>query len=208
MQQSEALAFLLHNREALFPGVPVVFFDVVRSEFERLRPPADVTGSFLVLRRRQRTVDVAFELVPGARLVVIVSGASASDRRNAAFALRLVKARAPQLEVLSAGRNALRRAAAAPGRAAGRQRGDLRQLPRGRPWAVDGRPPMSLRLVARASNAPTFGAAEVWLGRGIVGGDLIRYGVQAQRAAGLAARLLKGEPIASIPSGCRADRAR
>jgi len=55
-----------------------------------------------------------------------------------------------------------------------------------------------VRLVARASTAPTFGAAEVWLGRGIVGGDLIRYGPQAQRAAELAARLLRGEPAESL----------
>jgi PAS domain S-box-containing protein len=39
----------------------------------------------------------------------------------------------------------------------------------------------------------------VWLGHGIVGGDLIRYSVQAQQAAGLAIRVLKGEPIASLP---------
>ena len=58
---------------------------------------------------------------------------------------------------------------------------------------------MWYRLVSRASNCPTFGAAEPWLGRGIVGGDLIRYSVHAQQAAGLAVRLLKGEPMASIP---------
>ena len=30
-----------------------------------------------------------------------------------------------------------------------------------------------LQLVARASNAPTFGAADAWLGYGIVGGELL-----------------------------------
>ena len=197
VQQSEALAFLLHHRETLFPGVPVVFMDVVRSEFEQLRPPADVTGSFLVLEG-QRTVNVAFELVPGARLVVIVSGASAYDRRNAAFALRLVKAKAPQLEVLSLVGipldEQLQRLAALPDDSVvifASYRAD-----------VLGRSMVTadvLRLVARASNSPTFGASEVWLGQGIVGGDLIRYSVQAQQAAGLAIRVLKGEPIASIP---------
>ena len=100
VQQSAALAFLLQTREELFRGVPVLFFDVGRSEFERLRPPADVTGALLATER-QRTIDVALDLVPGARLVVIVGGASAGDRRNAAFAQRLVEARAPQLKVLS-----------------------------------------------------------------------------------------------------------
>ena len=53
VQQSPALAFLLQNREALFSGVPVVFFDVGRAEFEALRPPADVTGALHVNGRRR-----------------------------------------------------------------------------------------------------------------------------------------------------------
>ena len=197
VQQSSALAFLLQTREELFRGVPVLFFDVGRSEFERLRPPADVTGALLATER-QRTIDVALDLVPGARLVVIVGGASAGDRRNAAFAQRLVEARAPQLKVLSlAGLpldDQLRRLAVLPERSVvifASYRADAL-----------GRSMVSadvVRLVSRASNCPTFGAAEPWLGRGIVGGDLIRYSVHAQQAAGLAVRLLKGEPMASIP---------
>ena len=52
-----------------------------------------------------------------------------------------------------------------------------------------------LRLVTRSSKAPIFGAADAWLGYGIVGGDLIQYDVLAERAADLTARVLKGEPI-------------
>ena len=65
-------------------------------------------------------------------------------------------------------------------------------------WAVDG----DRRRVAPRSpglkRARRLRPAEVWLGQGIVGGDLIRYGIQAQQAAGLAIRVLKGEPIASV----------
>ena len=197
VQQSEALAFLLQNRETLFPGVPVVFLDVVRSEYERLRPPADVTGALLVLEG-QRTVDVALDLVPDARLAVIVGGASAFDRRNSAFAQQLVQAKAPTLEMQALVGlrldEQLRRLAMLPERSVvifTSYRTD-----------VLGRSLVSrevLRLVARASNSPTFAASDLWMGDGIVGGDLIRYAVHAQQAAGLAVRVLRGEPITSIP---------
>ena len=197
VQQSPALAFLLQNREALFSGVPVVFFDVGRAEFEALRPPADVTGA-LHVNERQRTVDIALDLVPDARRVVIVSGASVGDRRNAAFAQRLVEARAPQLKVLSlAGLSLteqLERLSVLPDDSVAifaSYRADIL----GR--SMVGRD--VLRLVSRASKCPTFGAAEPWLGHGIVGGDLFRYSVHAQHAAGLAIRVLNGEPIASLP---------
>ncbi len=196
VQHSEALGFLLQDRETLFPGVPVMFFDVVRSEFERLRPPADVTGALLVLDG-QRTVDVALDLVPGARLVVIVSGASAGDRRNAAVTQRLVEVKAPRLKVLSlAGLpldEQLRRLAVLPENSVvifASYRADIL----GRSMVAGD----ALRLVARASNCPTFGAVDAWLGLGIVGGDLIQYGVHAQHAADLAIRLLKGEPVTSL----------
>ena len=197
VQQSEALGFVLENRDALFPRVPVVFFDIVRSEYDRLRPPADVTGALLVLEG-QRTVDVALDLVPDARLAVIVGGASAFDRRNSAFAQQLVQAKAPTLEMQALVGlrldEQLRRLAMLPERSVvifTSYRTD-----------VLGRSLVSremLRLVAKTSNSPTFAASDQWLGDGIVGGDLIRYAVHAQQAAGLAVRVLKGEPITSIP---------
>ena len=196
VQRPEALAFLLQNRQALFPGVPVVCFDIGRSAFERLQPPADVTA-VLFTSGGERTVDVALELVPEAKLVAIVGGASASDRGNSAEFTRLVKARAPRIDVLPLVglplEEQLKRLAELPDDSVvffASYRADVL----GRSMvAAD-----VVRLVARASNAPTFGAAEVWLGRGIVGGDLIRYGPQAQRAAELAARLLRGEPAESL----------
>ena len=45
VQRPEALEFLLRHRQTLFPGVPVVFFDVFRRTVEAMRPPPDVTGA-------------------------------------------------------------------------------------------------------------------------------------------------------------------
>jgi hypothetical protein len=100
VQRPEALAFLLQNREALFPRVPIVFTDVSPDELVRLKPPADVTGALRVTGG-QGTVSVALDLLPDTRQVAIVSGASPFDRRTAAFARQLVEARAPGLKVLA-----------------------------------------------------------------------------------------------------------
>ncbi len=127
---------------------------------------------------------VALDLLPETRLVAIVGGASPSDRRNAAFGRRLVAARAPGLDVLSlAGLpldEQLQRVATLPDHSLVLFT-SYRADPQGRSMVARD----VLRLVARAANAPTFGAADVWLGYGIVGGDLIRY--RGARAAGCGA---------------------
>jgi PAS domain S-box-containing protein len=204
VQRSAALNFLLQNRAALFPGVPVVCFDIGLAEFERLRPPADVTAAFHV-SDGQRTVDVALDLVPMAKLVVVIAGGTTADRGAAAYVQQLVAARNPQLETLSL-----------VGLPLEDQLKRLAELPHDSvvvfaSYRADalGRSMVAaevVRLVARTSSAPTFGAVEPWLGRGIVGGDLIRYGPQAQRAGELAVRLLRGEPVAAVrPVGVKSS---
>ena len=173
VQEGQALRFLLGNREALFPGVPVVFTDVTRRSLAGLRLPPDVTGAFQVLEG-QRTVRVALDLHPEARRVVLVAGSSPSDRAFETFARRLVEARSPGLETLSLG-----------GLPLDEQLRRLSALPRDSvvvfvSYRADtlGRSMVSrdvLRRVTQASSAPVYGAATVWLGLGIVGGDLIDF---------------------------------
>ena len=194
---SEALRYALENRAALFPAVPVVFMNVTRSELDQIRPPPDVTGVVLVLEG-QRTIAVALDLEPGTGLVAIVGGSSPSDRRNAAIARRLVQERSPGVKVLSLVEmpleEQLRRVATLPEHSIiifASYRADAL----GRSMVARD----VLRLVSRAANAPTFGASDSWLGYGILGGDIIRSDVPAERAAALTLRLLKGEPISSLP---------
>ncbi len=72
----EALRFLLRQRETLFPGVPIVHEGVPRHVFPSLPPlPADVIGrphEFDV----SSTLDLALQLHPFARRVVVVTGTS------------------------------------------------------------------------------------------------------------------------------------
>ena len=74
-QGTEALQFVLHHRDTLFPGIPVVFSHVSRDQLRRLQLPKDVTGSVVVIDG-QRTGQVAVDLWPETKVVAIVAGGS------------------------------------------------------------------------------------------------------------------------------------
>ena len=193
----ESLRFTLEHRQQVFGGAPIVFVDVTRGDVRPLALPPDATG---VLRELtgQETVNIALDLCPEARRVVVVCGTSEVDEGNEAYVRRLVEARSPGLEVLSM-----------RGLALEEQLRRVSQLPRdsvviftGYRTDLQGRSTIPfdiLRLVARASSAPVFGSSETYLGEGIVGGDLVRYRPQAEGAARLAARILRGDGAASVP---------
>ena len=192
----EALRLLLENREVLFPGVPVVFSDVSRASVEGMRLPPDVTGAF-VRTADQRTVSVALDLHPEARRVVLVGGSSPQDKASEVFARALVEKKAPGMEVFSLGGLDLED-----------QLLRLSQLRRDCvvifvSYRADsqGRSMVArdvLRLVARASGAPVYGASATWLGHGIVGGDLIHYEAYGERAALLASGILRGQDLSAV----------
>ena len=196
VEEGQALRFLLENREALFPGVPVVFTDVTRRSIAGLSLPPDVTGVLLVLEG-QRTVRVALDLHPGARRVVLVAGSSPADRAFASFSEKLVQAARPGMETLSLA-----------GLPLDEQLRRLAQLPDDSvvvfvSYRADslGRSMVSrdvLRLVTRASRAPVYGAVRAWLGLGIVGGDLVDFRILGERTAALTSRILRGEKPSSL----------
>ena len=195
VDRPEAVRFLQGSRPALFPGAPLVFLGLTRKAVETLRPP-DATGVILVVEQ-QRTVSVALDLHPGTKRVVFMAGSSPADHAFEALGRSLVEARAPGLETISLG-----------GLPLDEQLRRLGRLPANSvvffvTYRADslGRSMVStdvVRLVARASSAPVYGGDSTMLGLGIVGGDLFRSEAQAERAAGLTARVLRGEPPSSI----------
>jgi len=194
--RSEALNYVLQNRDVLFPGVPLVFTDVSRSALGNGPAPRDSTGSFP--DGGQKTVSVALQLHPDARRIVLVGGASQFDRSSEAFARQLVTKQAPGLEILSL-----------VGLPLAQQVEALAKLPEKSvviflSYRSDtlGRSTIArevLRHLARVSNAPIYGASETFLGQGIVGGDLIQYGPIGAKAGELTARILRGEAASAIP---------
>ena len=138
-----------------------------------------MTGALLKLEG-QKTVDVALDLHPEARRVVIVGGASRADRETEPFARRLIQARARVGDDLAHGETLQRRLIDSP--APCNSVVVFTQLPR--------------RLQAgRRSRAMCFAGSRwprmpdvrsrrlTFLGLGIVGGDLIRDDHLGERAA-------------------------
>jgi PAS domain S-box-containing protein len=194
----ESLSFVLGHRDALFAGVPVVFVDMLQEALRGVQLPPDVTGIMQPPVASQGTVSVALDLHPAARRAVILGGASGFDRDREVGVRQLIRARAPDLEVVSLIGQPLDdqlRAVSALSADSVVFFTSYRADSLGRSMvAAD-----VLRLVAGASSAPLYGASQSWLGLGIVGGDLIRYDTLAQRAAELANRILRGEAPWSIP---------
>ena len=68
-----SLRFLLKHRDALFPGVPVVFFDVRAATLAELALPRDFVGVPVDVSA-EPTVRLALDLCPDARTVIVVTG--------------------------------------------------------------------------------------------------------------------------------------
>ena len=82
-----SLDFLLHNGEALFPGVPIVFCGADPSDVQRKILRDNVTG-VLVERDFASTLSIALRLQPDTRNVFIVGGSSGFDQQMQAIARR------------------------------------------------------------------------------------------------------------------------
>jgi PAS domain S-box-containing protein len=195
--RTEALGFVLTHRSQLFPRVPVVFLDIAPVSLERLGPlPADVTGVQTVIDVDQ-AIGESLRLRPGTRSVAVVGGGSAFDRVQYDVVKRAIQVQTPPVNIVSLEglslEEQLRRVAALPERSivvVSSYRADVS----GRSLSTDD----AVERIASTANVPTFGYGP-WLGRGIVGGHLIQYVVLAERSAAITARILKGEPAASIP---------
>jgi PAS domain S-box-containing protein len=193
----EALGFLLKQRGRLFAGVPIVACQIDPATFEAFHPPPDVTATLLKLDDH-RTASAAIDLQPEARRVVLVGGSSGADAENQASMRRLVEARAPGIEIVTLAGTPfpeLRERLSSLTRDSVVIFTGYRTDAQGRPVNPDN----VVRLAAEASSAPVYGTLEVWLGLGIVGGDLIDSALIGERAGLLAARILGGTPVSSLP---------
>jgi hypothetical protein len=81
----EALRFALRERQALFPGVPMVFCTVEDGFLDGLTLPPDVTG-VTVLRDWAASLDLILALHPATREIVFVGGSGPVERAWEALA--------------------------------------------------------------------------------------------------------------------------
>lgn len=191
--EGQALAFALRHRDALFPGVPIVFAVLDPQDVDATKLPPDVTGVAARLDFA-RTVELALTLQPDAREIVAVAGTSTLDTH--------VMQEAAQVLDRLAGR--IRWRAITP-RSLGDTLDEVRRVPPGdivllTSFIRDGdgharSNPEVARELASASRAPIYGGVGTLLGTGIVGGALIDFADLGRRTADVALERMRGEHV-------------
>lgn len=73
-----AIHFATEYRDKLFPGVPIVFVGISKSEFDDQKMPPNITGVVSSVAFRE-TIDLALSLQPDTKAVAIVAGATNWD---------------------------------------------------------------------------------------------------------------------------------
>ncbi len=191
-----SLDFALEYRHEIFPGVPVVFMAVDQQEVQRRTLPADVIG-VPVKMDLATTLDVALRLHPKTRRVFVIVGSSRFDAYWEGVARRTFRPYEGRVELvylsgLSMDDLLKRVANLPPGSVI--QYLHVFQDGAGKTFI----PGEALRLLAAAANAPIYGHADAYIGRGIVGGDVLSLEMEGKHAARLALRILAGEPPETI----------
>ncbi len=197
-----AVDFLLAERRALFPEVPVIAAVITRSDAENLeRSPARrfVTGT-IAGDNITGLMDAALRLRPKTKRIALVAGTSPNDISQRADHRMGLKRYAEKIDLIDLTKlsmeETLSRVGSLPPDTIVLTR-PFSEMEPARAFV----PRDALSLIARASNAPVFGLYESYLGYGIVGGRLVSFKEHGREAAALALRVMRGESPASIPFG-------
>jgi len=191
--QEIAIEFIARYRDELFHDTPVVFQALRRP----VRHVANATGVVTEFEFR-RTLTMALELQPETTRVFVVSGSSVRDQQYEAIAREQFRSFEPRVgfDYLSgmASNELERRLATLPARSIvyyvlfdqssnGENVNPLEYLDR----------------LSTISSRPIYSWAESTMNRGTVGGSLITLQSQIEAVAGVALRVLRGEPADNIP---------
>ena len=183
-----ALDFLLRYGDEIFPETPIVFCGIDRTELGARLLPSHVRG-VLLKREFAPTLELALNLHPGTKHIVVVAGTSQFDTRL----LDQAKQQFSKYER----RLAFQYLTAAP---LNKLLADVARLP---PQTIvlfttlfqDGAgesfvPHNVVSLVSAAANAPVYSFLDQYLGRGIVGGSLYSTSTQGMEAAKMVLQIL------------------
>ncbi len=193
----EALEFLLRRRPGLFPDVPVVHLAVGPATLRKIAPlPVDVVGVDAGYDPLG-TIQLAMQLHPDARRLVVVTGASVPDRERESS----LRAGIPQLGLQQSvehiagesNEEVMKRLAALGSDDVVYSPGYFRDGA-GRELA----PRDSVELMAAVSHAPVYGPYNTFIGTGAVGGRMPDFADMGRQAAIAVNRLLDGVAPADL----------
>jgi signal transduction histidine kinase len=187
---SPALEFLLNYGSEIFPGTPIVFCGIDKTELGIRLLPSQVRG-ILLKREFAPTVEIALSLHPKTERAVVVAGTSDFDTKLLELAKIDFGFYEQRLNFQYLTTLPLQKLLA-----------ELSHLP---PRTVvfymtvfrDGAgetlvPRDVAERVSTAANAPTYGFFEQYIGRGIIGGNVNSLSAHGVEAAKLALQVLAG----------------
>ena len=191
-----SLLFVLRHRSELFPGVPVIHAAMSRACLEANgRLPPDVVGSPAAYDL-PGTVDLALQLHPDAKRLIVVTGAGSwdADREKelrAPVGSQRVKAAVEFLAGLPSDKLLARLRQT--------QHGDVIVSPG---FFTDGAgraftPREAVTMMAQLAGAPIYAPFDTFIGTGVVGGRMPRFSEMGRTAGRTVASILRGVQPAS-----------
>jgi len=200
-----SLDFALEYREAIFPGVPIVFAAVDEEEVRKRTLPGDVIGIPIEMDL-VGTLELALRLQPETRRVFVIAGSSSFDERWENVARQRFRAYAARLELVYlsglAMDDLLKRVANLPNQSI-IQYLHVFEDATGKTFI----PAEALELVAGKANAPIYSHVGSYVGRGVVGGHVMSFERAGKNAASLGLRILAGErpETISVPAAASSN---
>jgi C4-dicarboxylate-specific signal transduction histidine kinase len=194
---SMALQFAVEQFGAVLPGVPIVYGNAFEPVVDYEGLPANVTGRRIPLPFAE-TFALARRLQPGAKRVVLVTGAAAMD---SAVLTQAVREMTPMLGSM--------RLDVLAGWSYQSLLKSLRELPKEtfvilasfrRDWQGQAFSSGDLiPSVTRAAAVPVYGIARNWVGDGIVGGTTMQFAAEGARTGALLVRVLRQPAGEQLP---------
>jgi len=194
-----ALKFLINHSEEIWPNTPILFCGVEegrREQLKQLRP--NITGLFADAHFGDM-LDTIFKIHPDTQQITVIVGTSETEHfieERVRQAFREYVGRIDFTSLRNFGFDAiLSRVADLPPKSIVLFL-TLLQDGEGKPV-----PENSLPLISRVSNVPVYGLFDVYVGHGIVGGNLYSVEHRGIMIGKMGVRILAGEKPKDIPIG-------
>ncbi len=192
-----ALDFLLKYRGELFPETPIIFCMVAKRQLSNLSLGPNVTG-ITWKTDIKRTIDVALNLHPGTRRVVVIGGASKTDQNWVAAARKVFRGYEDEIEFTYLTdrpmKDIVKKVTKQPKHTIIYYL-QILQDGAGTPFtALE-----ALSLICQASNSPVYNHYDLAIDVGAVGGYMLNFEAQGRIAGELGLRVLRGENPTDIP---------
>jgi PAS domain S-box-containing protein len=193
------LDFVLKYRQELFPDVPIVFGGIERLSFANPDLEPNITGVFQDGTAYGKTLDLALNLHPDTRHIVVIGGAGFVEQSWLEPARKTFQRYVDRLQFtymvglsIDEIQNRLKKNL-------------TNTVVLSFPITEDSssKPIISrdaLTQISKASSVPIYSFYPGAFGHGIVGGNIKNFSVQAKTTAEIGLRVLKGIPIQEIPA--------